>query len=69
MRSLLEILELRLRSASVIVVANVLAPTITEVTTASTGALEEYAGLLGAVVVMCIVGIMMVAVKLIGGKN
>lgn len=56
-------------SVSVIVVATVLAPTIAEYT-ADSAALADYAGLLGAVVVMCIVGILMVAVGLIGsGRN
>lgn len=51
-----------------IVLASVLAPTIAQYT-ASGEALNEYAGLLGAVVVMCIVGVLMVAVRLISGKN
>lgn len=56
-------------SVSVIVVATVLAPTIAEYTAAN-AALADYAGLLGAVVVMCIVGVLMVAVGLIsGGRN
>ena len=56
-------------AVSVIVIATVLAPTITDYTTTG-GALEEYAGLLGAVVIMSIVGVLMVAVRLIGtGKN
>lgn len=56
-------------SVSVIVIATVLAPTIADYT-GSGGALAEYSGLLGAVVVMAIVGTLMVAVKLVaGGKN
>ena len=55
-------------TVSVIVVASVLAPTISEYTAAG-GALADYSGLLGAVVVMCIVGILMVAVKLIANRN
>lgn len=55
-------------TVSVIVVASVLAPTIAEYT-ASGAALADYAGLLGAVIVMSIVGVLMVAVKLISGKN
>lgn len=55
-------------TVSVIVVASVLAPTIAEYT-ASGAALAEYSGLLGAVIVMSIVGVLMVAVKLISGKN
>lgn len=56
-------------SVSVIVIATVLAPTIADYT-GSGGALAEYSGLLGAVVVMAIVGTLMVAVKLVaGGRN
>lgn len=56
-------------AVSVIVIATVLAPTIAEYTTTG-GALAEYSGLLGAVVIMSIVGVLMVAVKLIGsGRN
>jgi len=56
-------------AVSVIVIATVLAPTIAEYTTTG-GALEQYAGLLGAVVIMSIVGVLMVAVRLIGtGRN
>ena len=56
-------------SVSVIVIATVLAPTIADYT-GSGGALAEYAGLLGAVVVMAIVGTLMVAVGLVtSGKN
>ena len=53
--------------ASVIVIASILAPTIAEYT--GTGAaLEEYAAILGAVVILTIVGVLMVAVKLISSK-
>ena len=55
-------------TVSVIVVATVLAPTITEYT-ATGGALNQYSGLLSAVMVMCIVGVLMVAVRLISNKN
>lgn len=56
-------------TVSVIVVATVLAPTIAEYT-ASGQALESYAGLLGAVIILCIVGVLMVAVSLISsGRN
>lgn len=56
-------------SVSVIVVATVLAPTITQYT-AEGQALASYAGLLGAVIVMAIVGVLMVAVGLVtSGKN
>jgi len=55
-------------TVSVIVIASVLAPTIAEYT-ATGKALESYSGLLGAVTVMCIVGVLMVAVRLISTKN
>lgn len=56
-------------AVSVIVIATVLAPTIADYT-GTGGALEEYAGLLGAVIIMSIVGVLMVAVKLVGtGRN
>ena len=56
-------------SVSVIVIATVLAPTIADYT-GTGGALVEYKGLLGAVVVMAIVGTLMVAVKLVSnGRN
>lgn len=56
-------------TVSVIVVATVLAPTIAEYT-ATGEALESYAGLLGAVIILCIVGVLMVAVSLISsGRN
>lgn len=56
-------------SVSVIVIASVLAPTISQYT-AEGEALHDYAGLLGAVIIMCIVGVLMVAVKLISsGRN
>ncbi|MDY0413171.1 hypothetical protein [Methanothrix soehngenii] len=56
-------------AVSVIVIATVLAPTIADYTITG-GALEDYAGLLGAVVIMSIVGVLMVAVRLIGsGRN
>lgn len=48
-------------------IATILAPTIAEYT-AESGALADYAGLLGAVIVMVIVGVLMVAVKLISSK-
>lgn len=54
-------------SVSVIVIATILAPTIADYT-GSGGALADYAGLLGAVIVMVIVGVLMVAVKLISSK-
>jgi len=56
-------------TVSVIVVASVLAPQITQYT-AEGAALHQYAGLLGAVVVLAIVGVLMVAVSLISsGRN
>lgn len=56
-------------TVSVIVIATILAPTIAEYT-ASDGALAEYSGLLGAVIVMVIVGVLMVGVGLISsGRN
>ena len=55
-------------TVSVIVLASVLAPTITEYTGES-GALADYAAILSAVMLMCIVGILMVAVRLITNKN
>ena len=55
-------------TVSVIVIATILAPTITEYT-GSGGALAKYAGLLGAVVVLCIVGVLMVAVRLISTND
>lgn len=54
-------------TVSVIVVATVLAPTIAEYT-GEGGALADYAGLLAAVIVLCIVGVLMVAVRLISSK-
>lgn len=54
-------------SVSVIILASVLAPTISEYT-ASGGSLAEYASLLGAVVVIVVVGILMVGVRLISSK-
>lgn len=54
-------------TVSVIVLASVLAPTIAEYT-AEGKALSEYSAILGAVMLMAIVGILMVAVKLITSK-
>lgn len=54
-------------SVSVIILASVLAPTIAEYT-ATGGALAEYSSLLGAVVVIVVVGILMVGVRLISSK-
>lgn len=55
-------------TVSVIVLASVLAPTIAEYT-GDGGALAEYSAILGAVMLMAIVGILMVAVRLITNKN
>lgn len=49
-------------------VATVLAPTIAEYT-GEGGALAEYSSLLGAIVILTVVGVMMVAVKLISNRN
>ena len=55
-------------TVSVIVLASVLAPTIAQYT-ASGQPLNEYAGLLSSIIVMVVVGVLMVAVRLISGKN
>lgn len=55
-------------TVSVIVLASVLAPTITQYTGES-GALHDYAAILGAVMLMAIVGILMVAVRLITNRS
>lgn len=56
-------------TVSVIVIATILAPTIAQYT-GTGGALAEYSGILGAVVIMSIVGVLMVAVGLIStGRN
>ena len=55
-------------TVSVIVLASVLAPTIAEYT-GDTGALKDYSAILGAVMLMAIVGILMVAVRLITNRN
>lgn len=57
----------RPRSTSVIVIASILAPTIAEYT-GEGGALAEYSAILGAVVILTIVGVLMVAVKLISSR-
>lgn len=54
-------------AVSVIVIATILAPTIADYT-GTDGALKDYAGLLGAIIVLSIVGVLMVAVKLISSK-
>lgn len=55
-------------TVSVIVLASVLAPTIADYT-GETGALKDYAAILGAVMLMAIVGILMVAVRLITNRS
>ena len=67
MQSPLEIQGERPRSTSVIVIASILAPTIAEYT-AEGAALAEYSAILGAVVILTIVGVLMVAVKLISSR-
>lgn len=64
----LEQIWLILTATFVIVLASVLAPTIAEYT-GDSGALAEYSAILGAVMLMAIVGILMVAVRLITNKN
>lgn len=54
-------------TVSVIVIASILAPTIAEYT-ASGAALAEYSAILGAVIILTIVGVLMVAVKLISSR-
>ena len=53
--------------AIVIVIASILAPTIAEYT-AEGAALASYSAILGAVVILTIVGVLMVAVKLISSR-
>lgn len=54
-------------TVSIIFVGSVLAPQVSEYigTTSAPGTLAEYSGLLGAVVVIMIVAILMIAVRLI----
>lgn len=66
-RLLSEVVEEKSIPTIVIVLASVLAPTIAEYT-AESGALADYAAILGAVMLMAIVGILMVAVRLITSK-
>lgn len=53
---------------SIIVVGSVLVPQITEYTSTG-GALVEYKALLGAVVIMAIVAVLMIAVRLISTRE
>lgn len=56
-------------TVSVIVVATVLAPTVADYTKEG-AALAEWSGLMSAIIVLAVVGIMMVAVGLISsGRN
>ena len=54
-------------TVSVIVVATILAPTVATYT-AEGAALADYAAILGAVIILTIVGVLMVAVGLISKK-
>lgn len=54
-------------TVSVIVVATILAPTIATYT-AEGAALAEYSAILGAVIILTIVGVLMVAVRLISSR-
>ena len=54
-------------TVSIIVIATILAPTISTYT-AESAALAEYSAILGAVVILTIVGVLMVAVKLISSR-
>lgn len=56
-------------TVSVIFIGSVLAPQITQYT-GTNGALAEWSGLLGAVVVITIVAVLMISVRLItGGRD
>lgn len=55
-------------TVSVILVGSVLAPQVAEYT-GDSGALAEYAGLLGAVIVISIVAVLMIAVRLITSRD
>ena len=54
-------------TVSVIVVATILAPTIATYT-AEGAALADYSAILGAVIILTIVGVLMVAVRLISSR-
>ena len=54
-------------TVSIIVIATILAPTIAEYT-ASGAALANYSAILGAVTILTIVGVLMVAVSLISRR-
>lgn len=55
-------------AVSIIVIATVLAPTIADYT-GEGGALAEYSGLLGAVVVLSIVGVLMLIVRIVSSRD
>lgn len=55
-------------TVAVILVGSVLAPQVAEYT-AESGALADYAGLLGAVIVISIVAVLMIAVRLITARE
>lgn len=55
-------------TVAVIVISSVLAPEVATVT-GSGGALAEYKGLVTSLLIMCIVGSLMVAVRLVSNKN
>lgn len=54
-------------SVSVIVIANILVPVIQD-NIGTDGALAEYSGLLSAVIIITIVGVLMIAVRLISSR-
>lgn len=54
-------------TVSVILVATILAPTVAEYT-ATGEALESYAAILSAIIILTIVGVLMLAVRLISSK-
>lgn len=55
-------------TVSIIIIASVLAPQVAEVT-GSGGALVEYKGLVSAILVLSVVGVMMLAVGLISSSR
>lgn len=54
-------------AVAIIVIATVLAPTVAEYVGVD-GPLAEYSGLLSAVIIMCIVGVLMVGVRLVSRR-
>lgn len=54
-------------AVTIIVIATVLAPTVAEYV-GTDGALAQYSGLLSAVIIMCIVGVLMVGVRLVSRR-